>query len=87
MKYQNIILPNYEHCILNTITSILKYYNVETKHKSSQKIDELGSMIRIETYLAEGKPLKKSTHCGLSKEEMEVPVIVATHGDGAFGLL
>lgn len=46
-----------------------------------------GSMIRIETYLAEGKPLKKSTHCGLSKEEMEVPVIVATHGDGAFGLL
>ena len=46
-----------------------------------------GSIIRIETYLAEGKPLKKSTHCGLSKEEMEVPVIVATHGDGAFGLL
>ncbi len=38
-----------------------------------------GSIIRIETYLAEGKPLKKSTHCGLSKEEMEVPVIVATH--------
>ena len=26
-----IVLPNYEHCILNTITSILKYYNVETK--------------------------------------------------------
>ena len=35
-----------------------------------------GSMIRIETFLAEGKPLKKSTHCGLSKEEMAVPVIV-----------
>lgn len=34
------------------------------------------SMIRIETFLAEGKKLKKSTHCGLSKEEMEVPVIV-----------
>ena len=35
-----------------------------------------GSMIRIETFLADGKPVKKSTHCGLSKDEMEVPVIV-----------
>ena len=35
-----------------------------------------GSMIRIETFLAEGKPIKKSTHCGLSVDEMEVPLIV-----------
>lgn len=35
----NIIFPNYNHCILNTITSILKYYNVETKHKSLETID------------------------------------------------
>ncbi len=35
------------------------------------------SIIIIESLLAEGKPVKKSTHCGLSKEEMEVPVIVA----------
>lgn len=35
-----------------------------------------GSIIRLETYLAEGKPVKKSTHCGLTKEEMEVPIIV-----------
>lgn len=34
------------------------------------------SIIRLETYLAEGKKVKKSTHCGLSKEEMEVPLIV-----------
>ena len=34
------------------------------------------SMIRIETLLADGKPVKKSTHCGLSAEEMAVPVIV-----------
>ena len=34
------------------------------------------SIIRIETFLAEGKKVKKSTHCGLTKEEMEVPVIV-----------
>ena len=37
---ENIILPNYEHCILNTITSILKYYNVETKHKSLEILDK-----------------------------------------------
>ena len=41
MEYSNIILPNYEHCILNTITSILKYYNVETKHNSLPKLDKL----------------------------------------------
>lgn len=35
-----------------------------------------GSIIRLETYLADGKPIKKSTHCGLTKDEMEVPVIV-----------
>ena len=32
MKYKNIVLPNYEHCILGTITSILKYYNVKTNN-------------------------------------------------------
>lgn len=41
MEYKDIVLPDYEHCILGTITSILKYYNVETKHKSSEKIDSL----------------------------------------------
>ena len=35
-----IVLPNYEHCILNTITSILKYYQVETKHTSLKILDE-----------------------------------------------
>lgn len=34
------------------------------------------AIIPIETYLAEGKTVKKSTHCGLTKEEMEVPLIV-----------
>ena len=35
-----------------------------------------GSIITLETYLADGKPVKKSTHCGLTKEEMEVPLII-----------
>ena len=41
MDYKDIILPDYKHCILNIITSILKYYNVETKHSSSKILDEL----------------------------------------------
>ena len=35
-----IIFPNYEHCILNTITSILKYYNVNTPYSSLKSLDE-----------------------------------------------
>ncbi|MNS98691.1 hypothetical protein D3C72_1330630 [compost metagenome] len=34
------------------------------------------AIIKIETYLADGKPVKKSTHCGLTIDEMEVPLIV-----------
>ena len=41
MEYKNIVLPNYDNCILGTITSILKYYNVKTNHKSSEKIDKI----------------------------------------------
>lgn len=37
---EKIVLPNYEHCILNTITSILKYYNVETNSNSLESLDE-----------------------------------------------
>lgn len=41
MEYKDIVIPNYEHCILGTISSILKYYNVDTKHKSSDKLDAI----------------------------------------------
>ena len=40
MEYKNIVLPNYNHCILSTITSILKYYGVESKHASLPELDE-----------------------------------------------
>ena len=40
-RYKDIVMPNYEHCILGTISSILKYYNVETKHKTSEKLDKI----------------------------------------------
>lgn len=41
MEYKDIVLPNYDHCILGTITSILKYYNVETSHKSLESLDNV----------------------------------------------
>ena len=35
-----IVFPDYEHSILNTINSILKYYNVETKYNGLKELDE-----------------------------------------------
>ena len=34
------IMPNYNNCILNSITSILKYYNVKTNHTSLEVLDK-----------------------------------------------
>lgn len=53
-----------------------KHYKIDDFIGNFVALSVVGSMIRLETFLAEGKPVKKSTHCGLSKEEMEVPVIV-----------
>lgn len=36
----DILMPDYEHCILNLITSILKNYGVETKYHGLKKVDE-----------------------------------------------
>ena len=36
----DIVMPDYEHCILNTVTSILKYYKVDTSFKSLKVLDE-----------------------------------------------
>ena len=36
---EKIVKPNYENSILNLITSILKYYHVETPYKSLKKVD------------------------------------------------
>ena len=38
---QSILMPNYDHCILNLITSILKNYKVDSKYRSLEKIDKL----------------------------------------------
>ncbi len=36
----NYMFPNYEHSILNTINSILKYYKVDTKYNGLSELDE-----------------------------------------------
>ena len=53
-----------------------KHYKIDDFIGDYVAISTSNSMIRLETFLAEGKKIKKSTHCGLTKEEMEVPVIV-----------
>ena len=40
MENNEIVMPDYNHCILGTISSILKYYNVETKHKTLECLDQ-----------------------------------------------
>ena len=40
MQKKEIIKPNYNHSILNLITSILKYYHVETKYNEIPKLAE-----------------------------------------------
>ena len=40
MKEKEIILPNYEHSILNSINAILKYYKVETKYNALPELKQ-----------------------------------------------
>lgn len=53
-----------------------KHYKIDDFIGNYVALSISSSMIRLETYWAEGKKIKKSTHCGLTKEEMEVPLIV-----------
>ena len=38
---QDILFPDYNHSILNLITSILKNYKVSTQYNTLEKIDQL----------------------------------------------
>ena len=40
MKEKQIILPNYEHSILNSINTILKYYKVQTKYNALPELEQ-----------------------------------------------
>lgn len=53
-----------------------KHFKIDDFIGNYVALSTSSSIIRLETFLAEGKKVKKSTHCGLTKEEMEVPLIV-----------
>ena len=84
-EFKELFETKFKDFVLLTKEEILEMnlIGVGEKHK---KIDDfLGtyvaistgdSMFRLQNDYFEGKRVKKSTHCGLSKEEMEVPIIV-----------
>ena len=37
---KNTIFPDYEHCILNLINSILKHYNVKSQYNGLPKLEK-----------------------------------------------
>lgn len=41
MKNKNVVFPNYDKCILNLITSIIKHYGVETKYSGLADVDKI----------------------------------------------
>lgn len=53
-----------------------KHYKIDDFIGNYVALSISSSIIKLETFLAEGKKVKKSTHCGLTKDEMEVPMIV-----------
>ena len=40
-KLDGVVYPNYDKCILSTISSILKYYNVDNGHSTLGSLDNL----------------------------------------------
>ena len=84
-EFKNIFEREFKDFVLLTKNEVLdlNLIGVGDKHR---KIDDfLGdyvaisvgdSIFRLQNDYFEGKKVKKSTHCGLTKEEMEVPVIV-----------
>ena len=84
-EFKTIFEREFKDYILLTKEEVLELnlIGVGDKHK---KIDDfLGtfvavsvgdSIFRLQNDYFEGKKVKRSTHCGLTKEEMEVPVIV-----------
>lgn len=41
MSKEDIIMPNYNKCILNLVNSILRHYNVKTKYNGLSELDEI----------------------------------------------
>ena len=84
-EFEQIFSDNFKDFVLLSREELFecKLLGDGVKHK---KIDDFvgnyvavsvgSSIFRLQNDYFEGKKVKKSTHCGLSKEEMEVPLIV-----------
>lgn len=74
-KDEFILLSREEVYNMNLLGFGDKHYKLDEFIGDFLAVSISDSIIRLETYLAEGKPVKKSTHCGLTEDEMLVPVI------------
>ena len=83
--FEKIFKKEFDDFILLKAEEVLEYGLLGCGNKHKKVEDFLGnyialstgsSIFRIQNDYFEGKKVKKSTHCGLTKEEMEVPVIV-----------
>lgn len=84
-EFERIFNDNFEDYVLLTAGEVLENGLLGNGEKHCKIEDFLGnyvavatsdSIFRLQNDYFEGKKVKKSTHCGLTKEEMEVPVIV-----------
>ena len=84
-EFKKLFESKFKDFVLLTKEQILEMNLIGVGEKHKKTDDFLGtyvaistgdSMFRLQNDYFEGKRVKKSTHCGLSKEEMEVPIIV-----------
>ncbi len=84
-KFEEIFKREFKDYVLLTAQEILDYGLLGEGVQHSKVDDFLGnyialsvgdSIFRLQNDYFEGKKVKKSTHCGLTKEEMEVPLII-----------
>lgn len=84
-EFKEIFEREFKDYVLLTKEEVLEYNLIGTGDKHKKIDDFLGtyiavsvgdSIFRLQNDYFEGKKVKISTHCGLCKEEMEVPIIV-----------
>ena len=84
-EFRTIFEREFKDFVLLTKEELLELNLIGVGNKHKKVDDFLGnfvavsvgdSIFRLQNDYFEGKKVKMSTHCGLCKEEMEVPVIV-----------
>lgn len=84
-EFRTIFEREFKDYVLLTKDELIELNLIGVGEKHKKVDDFLGnfvavsvgdSIFRLQNDYFEGKKVKKSTHCGLTKEEMEVPIIV-----------